>query len=320
MRRFLVTLVICLSAPPMVHSQQLEMESLRALYGYDDEQPLDLQKTLVYERDGVSVYDITYASPVEGSVTGYLVVPDGEGPFAGVLFGHWGPGNRTEFLPEAELYAKAGAVSLMIDYPWVRPAPWRKNLLLFGAAEEDLKLYNQAVVDLRRGIDLLEACSGVDADRIAYVGHSFGAQWGAVLSAVDDRIKAAVLMGGVPDLASAFLENDDPTMVALRENTAEEVYKDYLEVNAVIDAVHYVPHAAPTPLLFQFARYEKFFNEAAMKRYYEAASEPKAVRWYHTGHDLNDVQALLDRSKWLQDKIGIGSIAPILEMKLNRMN
>jgi hypothetical protein len=70
--------------------------------------------------------------------------------------------------------------------------------------------------------------------------------------------------------------------------------------------------------LFQFARYERYFNEAAMNRYAEAASEPKSVRWYGTGHDLNDVQALLDRSDWLQGKIGMKPISLLLERKLKQ--
>jgi hypothetical protein len=70
--------------------------------------------------------------------------------------------------------------------------------------------------------------------------------------------------------------------------------------------------------LFQFARYERYFNEAAMKKYADAASESKVVKWYDTGHDLNDVQALLDRSEWLRGKIGTGPITQILERKLKK--
>jgi dienelactone hydrolase len=47
--------------------------------------------------------------------------------------------------------------------------------------EVDRKIEIQAVVDLRRGIDLLLARSDVDQTRLAYVGHSYGAQWGSIL-------------------------------------------------------------------------------------------------------------------------------------------
>jgi dienelactone hydrolase len=320
MRTLLVTFILLFTMVAPARAQVDDIESLKLLYDYDPGQPIEFKETILYERDGAKVYDISYASPKEGRVTAFLVVPAGEGPFAGLVFGHWGPGNRTEFLPEAILYAEAGAVSLLIDYPWVRPAPWRRNLQIIHAAEADHEAYVQAVVDLRRGIDLLSARPDVDPNRLAYIGHSFGAQWGAILSVIDDRVKAAVLMGGVPDLASIFLESNEPEVVDIRESVPMETIEEYLRINAGTDAIHYVPYAAPTPLLFQFARHERYFDETAMKRYFQAASEPKQVKWYDTGHDLNDIQALLDRSEWLQDKIGIGSIARILEGKLKQID
>jgi dienelactone hydrolase len=318
MEKLLGIFVIWMAAAIAAQAPLDDLHSLKRLYDYDSKQPLDCKETLLYERDGIKVYDVSYASPKGGRVTAYLVIPAGKGPFAGLLFGHWGPGNRTEFLPEAMLYAEAGAASILIDYPWVRPAPWRKKLYNFSHAEEDHETYVQAIVDLRRGIDVLSNRPGVDASRLAYIGHSFGAQFGAILSAVDDRIRAAVLMGGVPDLAVVYLESDDPDFVELRASVPKEEIESYLRVNACTDAIHYIPHAAPTQLLFQFANHEKYFNETAMKRYAHAASEPKSVKWYETGHDLNDLQALLDRSEWLQGKIGIGSVARILEGKLKK--
>jgi dienelactone hydrolase len=318
MRRFLSISVFWLTVLVAAHAQVGDVQSLKRLYDYDSKQPLDSKETLLYERDGVKVYDISYASPKGGRVTAYLVMPVAKGPFAGIIFGHWGPGNRTEFLAEAMLYAEAGTASLLVDYPWVRPAPWRKKLHNVANAEADHETYVQAVVDLRRGIDLLSARPGVDPRRLAYVGHSYGAQWGAILSTVDDRVKAVVLMGGIPERAAIYLENDDPDIIELRVNTPKEAIEKYLQVNARTDAIHYVPHAAPTPLLFQFAKYERYFNETAMKRYAQAASEPKSVKWYETGHDLNDVRALLDRADWLREKIGTGSVAQILEQKLKK--
>jgi len=97
------------------------------LFRYDRSASLDVRDSLIESTNTCRVYDISYSSPRIGRVTGYLVTPTAEGRCAGILFGHWGPGNRTEFLPEGKLYAQAGAVSLMIDYPWVRPDPYRVN-------------------------------------------------------------------------------------------------------------------------------------------------------------------------------------------------
>ena len=292
------------------------INELRQMFDYDQKLPLDVKEVGVRQNDGVLIHDINYASPRFGRVTAYLVEPSVKGKYAGIVFGHWSPGNRTEFLPEAILYARAGVVSLLIDYPCVRPAPWRRCEP--GEKPEAVRdNYAATVIDLRRGIDLLQSRSDVDSNRIAYVGHSTGAQWGAILSAIDKRVKAAVLIGGIPTEATILMESDDQEFVDLRKNMPREQMDNYFKTIGVMDAINYVPYAAPTPLLFQFARYERYFNEAAMLKYARAASEPKIVRWYDSGHDLNDVQALIDRAAWLQRQIGIKPVRSILQKKLN---
>ena len=292
------------------------INELQHLFDYDQNKPVDVKEVGVINRNGVRIYDITYASPKSGRVTAYLVVPVGRGRFAGVVFGHWGYGTRTEFLPEALLYAKAGVVSLLVDDLGVRPAPWRRTAP--GTEPEAVRdNFIQSVVDLRRGIDLLRARSDVDPGRIAYVGHSSGARWGAILSAIDRRLKTVVLMAGVPTEATIFMESDDPDYVGFRETTPKEQMDNYFRLVSPLDAVNYVAHAAPTPLLFQFARFEQYFNETAMQRYARAASEPKLVLWYDTGHGLNDVRPLIDRAKWLQKQIGMKPVGPILRRNLS---
>lgn len=316
MKRAIYVLLALLAFLPSAQAQEFRFEDAARLFDYDAKQPLDIQERSVLERDGVRIIDLTYASPKGGRVTAYLVVPPGKGPFAGIVFGHWGPGTRTEFLPEAELYAQAGVESILVDYPWVRPAPWYRGVPNPTKPEQDRDTYIQAVVDLRRAIDLLASRADVDPKRIAYVGHSYGAQWGAILAAVDRRIKTAVLVGGTPDLAAIWLDNDDPALEQFRAGFSKEQLKKYVEVNSVLDAIRYVPHARPVPLLFQFARFERFFSQAAMDRYYRAASEPKQVKWYDTGHDLNDIQTLLDRAAWLHEQIGMKPVSAIVEQRL----
>lgn len=296
------------------HAQEKTATDSARLFDYDAKQPLDIQQTHTYDRDGgVNVIDLTYASPRQGRVTAFLVVPPGKGPFAAILFGHWGGGNRTEFLSEAELYGQAGALSLLIDYPWTRPAPWRRSIPNLDKPELDLEIQSQAVVDLRRGLDLLLARPDVDPKRVAYVGHSFGAQWGAILAAVDKRIKTAVLVGGTPTTADVWL-HDDPDNVEFLKTNREKVDK-YLAGTQPLNAINFIGRSAPIPLLFQFAGFEQNFSREAMDRYYAAAGEPKEVKWYDTGHDLNDFQAMLDRAAWLEKQIGLRPIGPILEKK-----
>src|SRR5947207_3094536 len=166
------------------------------LFDYDAKAPLDLHDKIIEEFNGGTLHDITYASPKGGPIAAYLVVPKSKGPIPAILFGHWGNGTRTEFIPEAKLYARAGAVSLLPDYPWDRPQPWHKTPNHYDKPELDREIEIQAVLELRRGIDLLLARPDVDPKRLAYVGHSYGAQWDSILSAVDKPMKTSVLMAG----------------------------------------------------------------------------------------------------------------------------
>lgn len=318
MRRIFWSLLLVAAACEVVLAQNRPaINDLRRLFDYDQKAPLDIKEVGVLNRDGVQIHDITYASPKSGRVTAYLVVPVRRGRFAGIVFGHWALGTRTEFLPEAILYARAGVVSLLVDDLGVRPAPWRRRAE--GDQPEAVRDNSiQSVVDLRRGLDVLLARSDVAPNRIAYVGHSSGAHWGAILSAVDRRLKTVVLMAGVPDESTILMESDDPDYVNARKATPKEVFENYLKVVSPLDAVNFVPHAAPTPLLFQFARFEQYFNEAAMLRYARAGSEPKLVQWYDTGHGLNDVRPLIDRANWLRGHIGMKPVAPILRRSLNK--
>jgi len=281
------------------------------LFDYDAKAPLDLHDKIIEEFNGGTLHDITYASPKGGPIAAYLVVPKSKGPFPAILFGHWGNGTRTEFIPEAKLYARAGAVSLLPDYPWDRPQPWHKTPNHYDKPELDREIEIQAVLELRRGIDLLLARPDVDPKRLAYVGHSYGAQWGSILSAVDKRMKTSVLMAGVAEIGDIFLRGNDPGIIELRKSRPPGQFERYAQIAGEIDALHFVGHAAPIPLLFQFANFEQLFDKTSMEHYAATATDPKKVLYYDAGHDLNDPQALQDRYDWLAKYIDLRRV-PIL--------
>ena len=295
-------------------AQQNHLDSIRQLLAYDQKAPLDIKEIATIERDGVKIQDLTFASPKGGQVTAYLVIPSTKGPHAGIVFGHWGNGNRTEFLPEAIAFARAGAVSVLIDYPWERAAPWWRDMPSVTEPEKRNELYVQALVDLRRALDLLLARTDVDPKRIAYVGHSYGAQWGAVLAAIDKRMKTAVLMAGVPSAASLWIESTaEAGLVEYRKTLPKGKLEKFVEVYGQLDAIKFVPHSAPVSLLFQFARQERVMTEAHMRKYAEDASNPKQVKWYDAGHELQDIQAMIDRASWLQKQLDFPALTVLLK-------
>src|SRR2546427_7274228 len=165
---------------------------------YDRNAPLDIKEAAVEQRDDIAIHDISYASPKGGRVPAYLVVPGGKGPFAAVIWGHWywensEFRNRKEFLAEAIALGHAGVVSLLTDGPIARPGHVEDKTPLNQQQVTDLI---QQIVDMRRGADLLLARKDVDQKRLAYVGHSYNASVGGVLSGIDKRFKAFVLMAG----------------------------------------------------------------------------------------------------------------------------
>src|SRR5262245_8516490 len=125
-RVFWLLLLVALSYET-AFAQKVSIDELRRVFDYDQNAALDIKEAGVINRNGVRIHDISYVSPKGGRVTAYLVVPEAKGRHAGIVFGHWGMGTRTEFLPEAMLYAKAGVVSLLVDDLDVRPAPWRRS-------------------------------------------------------------------------------------------------------------------------------------------------------------------------------------------------
>jgi dienelactone hydrolase len=274
-------------------------------FDYDARQPLEIKDQVIAETPELTLHDLTYASSNQQRASAYLVVPKGKGPFAPILFGHWGNGNRAEFIPEAKLYAQAGAVSLLPDYPWDRGEPYRRTTEHFDKPELDRDTFAQAVIDLRRGIDLLLARKDVDPKRLAYVGHSYGAQWGAILSGVDHRIRTTVLMAGVGEIGDLLLKNPDPGFVELRKALPPGVLERYVQVVSEVDGIRFVRKAAPVSLLMQFGKFEQYFDRDSATRYAAAASEPKKVLWYDAAHDLNDPQCLRDRHAWLVEHVGL---------------
>ena len=271
------------------------------VFAYDREAPLDFRVSSEERVDGVTVQDVSYVSARKGRVPGYLVHPGGEGPFAGIVFMHWGQGDRTEFLSEALVLARKGALSLMIDAPYHRPDI--ESYSFVAEPEAERESYVQLVADLRRGFDLLAARKDVDSKRIGYVGHSLGATWGGALAGVDPRFAGYVLMGGLPRLTDVL--GDDRYAKLLQAAFSREQLEKYVAVLSPVNPELFVGRAAPSSILFQFARHDRFISEASARDYVKAAGGSHGVRWYFTSHEFNDGQSPLDRMEFLKKKLAL---------------
>ena len=315
------TLALILSIPPLLIAQD-SYKQFQSRFDYDRRIPLDIRGSGVERRGGVAIHDLSYAGPKGGRVPAYVVVPDGGGPFAAIIMAHWmmkgSPvANRREFLEEAVVLARAGAICLLPDAPFVRPgaAPFPDDFL-----DPTLnQMLEQQVFDLRRGVDLLLGRREVDRKRVAYVGHSFDAHAGAILAGVEKRIRAFVLMAGVLALEEGMLRDDVPDLVKWRKEMGEAKIRAHLSANRKFDPVYYLAHATPAALLFQQARQDSLAGEPFASAGFRHASEPKTLRLYNAAHALN-AEARRDRVAWLAVRLGLQppdekTVAAIPEVK-----
>lgn len=238
-----------------------------------------------------------------GRVTGYLVVPPGTGPFPAILFLHWGMGSRASFLGEALAYARAGAVSLLLDAPGLgsRRDEGAPRLSKQLPAQ---RFVRQCVSDLRRGVDFLCLRHEVDARRLAYVGHSLGASVGGQFAGTEPRVRAHVLMGGFGELSRGWSPIPDAR---------------FTEAMRPWDAVRHI-HRSPAAFLFQYGTRDELILREDAQRYFEAAPEPRRLAWYEEDHRLG-AEALRDRAAWLQEQLGLPASPPadaLAEVRLPR--
>ena len=276
-------------------------------FAYDARRPLGVVDLGTAPRGAADVHDITYISPKGGAVPAYLVVPKRRGRFAAIVWGHWywensPQRNRSEFLDEAVALAQAGAVSLLTDGPIARPGHTQDPEPLNEQQATDLQ---QQVIDMRRAVDVLLARGDVDPARLAYVGHSYNATVGGILSGVDRRFTAFVLMAGTLsdeiDLRSEEYRN-------FRAKVGPERFDAYVASHGWLDPGKFVAHAAPATVFLQYATQETFLTPARAREYAGKVSDPKRLELYDAPHALN-AAARRDRMAFLTEQLKLKPLA-----------
>jgi cephalosporin-C deacetylase-like acetyl esterase len=285
-------------------------EDLVRQFDYDRNAPLSVREEKKEQRDGVTVIELSYDSPRGGRVPATLVLPEGKGPFAGILFGHWmmqrsAFRNRKEFLEEALLLARSGAASLLTDTPLVRPGfvPEKDGL---KAEIQNAEASRQQVIDFRRGIDLLLARGDIDPKRIAFVGHSYNAHTGGILARVEKRIGSFVLMAGVFADEEYIFTSNAMDVTQFRKKNGDAALRDFFKQYAFDDPIHFIGHSTPAAVFLQFGK-DDAISENMARGYFDRFAEPKKISFYQAGHALNS-EAREERIEWLVERLQLARI------------
>ncbi len=269
----------------------------RSPFSHDVTAPLHLQKTAESTINGVEVSNIAFSRPGGGSGTGKMWDPvTRPGLRPGIVLMHGLPGNASSMTGQAQVYAQYGAVVIAIDAPWNhRAAPPYLTI-----TDQDRAEQIQVVKDLQRAVDVLRSRPDVDADRIAYVGFSWGGATGALFVGIERRLRAAALVVGHGGQVSHATGPEGFKLIAGLPCGRRVAW---IRAMAPIEPIRFVGHAN-VPLLLQNGRLDEFVPVYEAEELHAAAQQPKTVRWYDAGHSLGQ-QAAFDRHDWLVEKVGI---------------
>jgi hypothetical protein len=169
---------------------------------YDNSLDLDLRETGEIKMDGYRIKNVYYQSRPGIYVTGNLYIPEGKGPFPAVIgmHGHWAQGRLAERVQgRGHSLAKNGYVCLQVD-AWgsgersTKHGEFEYHGAWLGGALFNIgeSLMGAQIVDNMRAVDVLCSLDYVKPDKIGATGGSGGGNQTMWLSAMDDRVAAAV--------------------------------------------------------------------------------------------------------------------------------
>jgi uncharacterized protein len=171
--------------------------------------------------------------------------------------------------------------SLSIDLPLhgTRQDPIARQAL--GNPLELMRHWRAAVAETRLAIEYLRARPEIDSGRLAVVGYSLGSFLATLLAAENAAVRALVVAaGGDLPTGSAF------TTIA----------------RTLVDPVRAVRKLKGRPLLVVHGRRDRTVLPEQAQRLYDAADEPKEIRWWDSGHYLPEA-AIDQAADWLAEQL-----------------
>jgi cephalosporin-C deacetylase-like acetyl esterase len=257
--------------------QRVRNDWTAAIGPFPERTPLNGKTVGVIQADGYRIERVLYESRPGHHVTGNLYLPDGEGPFPGVLMpcGHSRNGKAADaYQSSCILMALHGFAVLVYDPIGQgercqllddagKPIIWgttEHTLTDIGARLTGVCAANYRIWDGIRSLDYLIERPEVDPDRIGCTGNSGGGTLTAYLMATDDRILAAAPSCYITSLSRLF-----PTI-----GPQDGEQNITAQVALGIDHVDYVTMRAPKPTLILTGTHDFFDIDGSWDTFREA--------------------------------------------------
>ena len=201
---------------------------------------------------------------------------------------------RAMFVQEAEALAVSGIASLLVELPFKQPYVHRAD-----NNAGDAETIKSAVIGTRRAMDWAATRPEFNIDKLAIVGHRYGAWAAALVAGVDKRVDALVLMSP-PGKPSGWLQvTEQAKAKKFRDAFDKDAWIGYLASIEPLDPEKWIKYAAPAKVYFQFGSGDEWVQTLEQVDLYRAASQPKARQMFDSDEMLND-EARKDRGLWLK--------------------
>jgi dienelactone hydrolase len=258
------------------------------LVAYRGEYTLTLRYDL--RHSGVTVYDLTFPSPVKSdipennTVYAQYFVPKGreKAPAAVVL--DIMQGNQLIARGEAMWLAQNGVAALVVVLPHYneRRAPGSRTKLVSTNLTRTLDGIRQGVLDCRAAAAWLASRPEVDADRLGMVGTSLGSFLTALTSANEPRIKNVCMLLGGGGLVDAYYDHPKarPVTEWIDRLGGKNLVKKLI---APVDPITYAAQLKSKHLLMIAARKDEIVPAKAASQLLEATGRQRIV-WLDAGH------------------------------------
>jgi dienelactone hydrolase len=239
---------------------------------------------------GVTVYDLTFPSPVKSDVpennTVYATyfVPKGKEKCPAVIVLDIMQGNQLIARGEAMWLAQNGVAAMVVLLPYYneRRPPESRLKLVSPDLVRTLDGIRQGVLDCRCAAAWLAGRPEVDANNLGMVGTSLGSFLTALTSANEPRIKNVCILLGGGGLVDAYY--DHPKAKPVTEWVDRLGGKNLVKkLIAPVDPITYAAQLKGKNVLIIAAKNDEIVPPRAATQLWEAAGRPRIV-WLESGH------------------------------------